>query len=386
MSDSLELFGWNTALEQASRAYRDRGLVPARVAEANRDSWSLVVAEGGGVAETQAQLSGRFLHGIQKASERPVTGDWVMASEESPNGAAAGLTAAGGAAANEAPKRYTIQALLPRTNAFSRKAKGDVAYDKVEEQVLVANIDTAIIVTAAGKDWNPRRIERYVALVRSSGAAPVLAITKADLEADIGGLVEKTRRAAPGMPIFAVSALEGRGMEKFAEHLLPGATAVLIGSSGAGKSTLLNYLAGRTLRRVYEVRADDHRGRHTTSGRSLFRLPSGALLIDTPGLRELQLWTTEDEVDGTFPEIEECAGRCRFRDCGHSGEPGCAVGEAVEAGLIAPERLEAWRKLRRELDFLERRKNPAAEAAERERWRTINRQRRTMMQERESMR
>ncbi|MCE1196218.1 ribosome small subunit-dependent GTPase A [bacterium] len=372
MSDLLESFGWNMVLEQASRAYRERGLVPARVAEANRDSWSLIVAEGEDAAERQAQLSGRFLHGIEKASERPVTGDWVMASTE----------AAGGGAA----KRYTIQALLPRINAFSRKAKGDVAYDKVEEQVLVANIDTAIIVTAAGKDWNPRRIERYVALVRSSGAAPVLAITKADLEEDVEGLVERTRRVAPGMPVFAVSALEGRGLEKFSEYLLPGATAVLIGSSGAGKSTLLNWLAGRTLRRVHEVRADDHRGRHTTSDRSLFRLPSGALLIDTPGLRELQLWTTEDEVDGTFPEIEECAGRCRFRDCGHSGEPGCAVSEAVEAGLIAPERLEAWRKLRRELDFLERRKNPAAEAAERERWRTINRQRRTMMQERESMR
>jgi ribosome biogenesis GTPase len=376
MSDSLELFGWNTVLEQASREYRERGLVPARVAEANRDSWSLIVAEGEGTAEAQAQLSGRFLHGIEKASDRPVTGDWVMASPEP-----AGGTVAGGSA-----RRYTIQALLPRLNAFSRKAKGDVAYDKVEEQVLVANIDTAIIVTAAGKDWNPRRIERYVTLARSSGAAPVLAITKADLEADIDGLIERTRRVAPGMPVFAVSALEGDGMEKFAEYLLPGATAVLIGSSGAGKSTLLNFLAGRTLRRVYEVRADDHRGRHTTSDRSLFRLPSGALLIDTPGLRELQLWTTEDEVDGAFPEIEECAERCRFRDCSHSGEPGCAVGEAMDAGLIAPERLEAWRKLRRELDFLERRKNPAAEAAERERWRTINRQRRTMMQERESMR
>ena len=371
MSDSLELFGWNTVLEQASREYRERGLVPARVAEANRDSWSLIVAEGEGTAEAQAQLSGRFLHGIEKASDRPVTGDWVMASPEPAGGSA---------------RRYTIQALLPRLNAFSRKAKGDVAYDKVEEQVLVANIDTAIIVTAAGKDWNPRRIERYVTLARSSGAAPVLAITKADLEADIDGLTEKTRRVAPGMPVFAVSALEGRGMEKFSEFLLPGATAVLIGSSGAGKSTLLNFLAGRTLRRVYEVRADDHRGRHTTSDRSLFRLPSGALLIDTPGLRELQLWTTEDEVDGAFPEIEECAEHCRFRDCSHSGEPGCAVGEAMDAGLIAPERLEAWRKLRRELDFLERRKNPAAEAAERERWRTINRQRRTMMQEKESMR
>jgi ribosome biogenesis GTPase len=378
MSDPLELFGWNTALEQSSREYRERGLVPARITEANRDSWSVAVAEGDGAAEAQAQLSGRFLHGIEKAADRPVTGDWVMASPEAGGGSAA--------AAGAAPRRYTIQALLPRMNAFSRKAKGDVAYDKVEEQVLVANIDAAIIVTAAGKDWNPRRIERYVALVRSSGAAPVLAVTKADLEADIDGLIERTRRVAPGMPVFAVSALEGRGMERFSEFLLPGATAVLIGSSGAGKSTLLNFLAGRALRRVHEVRADDHRGRHTTSDRSLFRLPSGALLIDTPGLRELQLWTTEDEVDGAFPEIEECAGRCRFRDCGHSGEPGCAVGEAVDAGLIAPERLEAWRKLRRELDFLERRKNPAAEAAERERWRTINRQRRTMMQERESMR
>jgi ribosome biogenesis GTPase len=355
MHDPLESYGWNPVFERASEMYRDLNVSPARVAETARETWTLIARSqnGDGTEELQAVAAGRFLHTILHPAEMPVTGDWVLMDRKP-----------------EAPA--VIHAVLPRISRFSRKAKGDTAHDRIEEQVLVANIDTAIITAAAGKDWNPRRIERYIALVRDSGARPILVVTKADLTSDSGDLVLKTKAVAPGIPVFAVSALTGMGMDHFDEYLLPGATAVLIGSSGTGKSTLLNVLAGKNIQRVQDIRADDHKGRHTTTGRTLFRLPSGALLIDTPGLREIQLWTSEEDVDATFP------------DCSHADEPGCAVRDAVESGTVAADRIEAWRKLRREIEFLERRQNPFSAAAERARWRSLNRQFKSRLREKNS--
>lgn len=355
MHDTMESYGWKPVFSQAYEQYKDLDLSPARVVESGRDSWTCMARSNDTLEEVQAIASGRFIHSVQRSAEMPVTGDWVLLNREA-----------------RAPA--VIQAVLPRFNKFSRKAKGETAHDKVQEQVLVANIDTAIIVAAAGKDWNPRRIERYIALVRDSEAYPVLAITKADLADDIDDLIRMTEAISPGIPVFAVSALTGEGMERFEEFLLPGSTSVLIGSSGAGKSTLLNILAGNAVQRVQDVRADDHKGRHTTTGRTLFQLPSGALLIDTPGLREIQLWTSEEDVDATFPEIEAFAALCKFRDCGHGSEPGCAVREAMESGRIAADRMAAWRKLRRELEFLERRQNPLSEAVQRAHWKSLTRQ------------
>jgi len=357
MHDPLESYGWNPFFEGASGMYGTLNLAPARVAETGRETWTLIARNrnGDGTEEIRAVASGRFLHGVLHASEMPVTGDWVLVDRKP------------GAPA-------VIQAVLPRVGRFSRKAKGDTAHDKVEEQVLVANIDTAIIVAAAGKDWNPRRIERYIALVRDSGARPVIVVTKADLAPDLDDLVARTKAIASSIPVFAVSALSGMGMDRFDEFLLPGATAVLIGSSGAGKSTLLNVLAGESVQRIQDIRADDHKGRHTTTGRTLFRLPSGALLIDTPGLREIQLWTSGEDVDAAFPEIDALAASCRFRDCSHGEEPGCAVRAAVESGTVPADRIAAWRKLRRELEFLERRQSPFSAAAERAHWRNLSRQ------------
>lgn len=362
MHNSLESYGWNAAFESAAQPYADMNLSPARIVETGRNLWKVVTDIGGTVAEFDAVVSGKFMYGVGRSAEMPVTGDWVLIRGGQ----------SGGGLGNDEPA--VIHAVLPRISRFSRKAKGDTAYDKVEEQVLVANIDTAIIVAAAGKDWNARRIERYIALVIDSGARPVVVITKADLAEDIDELIHRTRSLAPALPVFAVSAFTGQGMDRFDEFLLPGVTAVLVGSSGAGKSTLLNCLAGRSVQRVQDIRADDHKGRHTTSVRTLFSLPSGALLIDTPGLREIQLWTSEDDVDATFPEIEALAALCKFRDCTHESEPGCAVREAIESGAIDEERVTSWRKLRRELEALERRQNPLLAAAERARWRSINRE------------
>lgn len=367
MHNPLESYGWNPVFERASEMYKDLNLSPARVVETGRETWTLIAqSQGeGGTEEVQAVAAGRFLHTILHPAEMPVTGDWVLMDRKP------------GAPA-------VIHALLPRVSRFSRKAKGDTAHDRVEEQVLVANIDTAVIIAAAGKDWNPRRIERYIALVRDSGALPVLVVTKADLAPDLQDLVLRTEAVAPGIPVFAVSALTGMGMERFDEYLLPGVTAVLIGSSGAGKSTLLNALAGKAIQRVQDIREDDHKGRHTTTGRTLFRLPSGALLIDTPGLREIQLWTSGEDVDAAFPEIDALAAMCRFRDCTHANEPGCAVREAMESGTVAADRVAAWRKLRREIEFLERRQSPCSAASERAHWRNLSRQFKARLREKGS--
>jgi len=246
---------------------------------------------------------------------------------------------------------------------MGRKAKGETGRDKVEEQVLVANVDLVVIIAAAGQDWNARRIERYLALAHDSGAEVLVAVTKADLAPDPEALAARTRKVAPGIEVLALSALWGLGMDGLAARLEPGKTAVLIGSSGSGKSTLLNRLAGVPIQSVQDVRADDHKGRHTTSRRSIFVLPSGALLVDTPGLREVQLWTDEADVDAAFPEIENLAAGCRFRDCSHGDEPGCAVRKALAEGRIDGKRLDAWLKLRVELQLLKERGGPGSLAA-----------------------
>lgn len=351
--ETLAAYGWNDGLEKRAAPFRGDSREPARVLETRRGAWTVIARGEGGLMERDAVAAGRLLHDATSPAELPVTGDWVMIRP-----------AAGGPA--------VIHAVLPRLSRFSRKGPGDSEHDRIEEQVIAANVDLALIVAAAGKDWNPRRVERYLTLAWDSGAQPILVITKADLSPDLEAMIAEGRESAPGVPVLATSVRVGLGLDGLAEHLRPGKTAVLLGSSGAGKSTLLNALAGRDLQRVREVRTDDHRGRHTTTTRTLFRLPSGALVIDTPGLREIQLWSDAETVDSSFPDVEAFAAACRFRDCSHGTEPGCAVRKAVESGELAQERVDSWRKLRREAEYLERRGDPVAEAAERARWKAIN--------------
>ncbi len=347
----LKAYGWNEGFAEAARSPEFDGLEPARVLETRRGAWTVLAAGALGPEELETVASGRLLHEAAAQADLPATGDWVLVRPTDPG-------------------RALIQAVLPRRSKFSRKRPGETERDRIDEQVIAANVDWAFIVGAAGKDWNPRRAERYLTLAWESGAQPVLVITKADLAEDLEALLAQAVEAAPGAPVVALCAREGWGLEGLDPYLIPGKTAVLLGSSGTGKSTLLNALAGSELQRVQDVRADDHRGRHTTTTRTLFRLPSGALVIDTPGLREIQLWADGQAVDSSFADIEAFAESCRFRDCSHDGEPGCAVRAAVEAGDLAAERLESWRKLRREVEFLERRGDPVAEAAARAVWRT----------------
>ncbi len=349
------------AAERAFAAASDGRLEAARVVETGRGSCRVVLSRnGGGVEEISASPAGSLLHASVSSSLLPAVGDWVALYREGISGSA------------------RIMTVLPRRSMFARKSPGDVEHDRIEAQVIAANVDTVFITAAAGRDWKARRVERYLALAYESGASPVLVVTKIDLSEDQAALEAEAERTAPFIPKVFVCALDGRGMDRLREYLPPRRTAVLLGSSGAGKSTLLNALAGRTLAATGEIRADDQRGRHTTTSRQLYRLDSGALIIDTPGLRELQLLVEAEAIDAAFPEIERAAEDCRFRDCSHETEPGCAVRAAVESGLIERSRYESWRKLVKESAFLRTKTDHAAKEAERRRWKSIEMSKRAL--------
>ncbi len=313
-------------------------LTPARVIKAEKSRWTLVGEEG----EYLATLSGRFLYRCTEGSaDRPVTGDWVAVSPvEAPEEGSGESPAKQGKA--------VIHEVAERATAVYRRAAGP----ETVRQAIAANIDVALVVTAIDRDFNPRRLERYASILADSGARVVVVLNKADLASDGDGDVVQPERAAalakqamPGAAVVAVSAKSGAGMDGLGPYLLPGSTVALIGSSGVGKSSLLNRLAGEDVQATNGLRAGDGRGRHTTTSRELFALPSGVLVIDTPGMKEIQLWCDSGDVESAFPEIEEAAAGCRFRDCTHTDEPGCAVRSAVEEGSIDRERYEGWIKL-----------------------------------------
>ena len=377
-SEALAAFGFDEGFARDFASLAEPGEVPARIVEAQRGRFSALWADAAGrLAEAEALPSGAFMNKAATGGDFPAVGDWVVLRQ-------AGAVE-GGAAEAGASGPALIAAVLPRRSAFVRKAPGETGRDRVEAQVLAANVDSAFVVMAAGRDWNPRRLERYLALAGEAGVRAVVVITKADLAIDPEALLEEAASTAGGTERALVCAPEGRGLDSLAGMLPPGKTIVLLGSSGAGKSTLLNALAGRPLAATGEVRADDERGRHTTTHRQLYRLPGGALVIDTPGLREVQLWAEEESVDAVFEEIEARASRCRFRDCRHENEPGCAVRAALEAGDIDPGRYASWNKLRREVAFLKTREDPAARRAEADRWKAIHKSMRGYTKERRSI-
>ncbi len=342
----IEDFGWSPQLSLEFAPHAARGLNPGRVSVQRRGHYIVVTGAG----EIIARLSGRFHHEAAEAGH-PAVGDWVALSEPEAGGEGA-----------------TIHALMPRRTAFTRKAA-----DSVQDiQVVAANVDVALLVAAMNADFNPRRLERYLASAWQSGAAPVVVLTKADICADVAETTLAAEAVAIGAQVLAVSALTGEGMEALREVLKPRETAVLVGSSGAGKSTLVNALFGEAVMATGAIREDDARGRHTTTHRELIRLPSGALVLDTPGMRELGLVEAQDGVGAAFEDIDVLAASCRFRDCGHTSEPGCAVRAALEDGSLDPDRWRSFRKLARELAFHERKEDHLAREAERRRWAAIS--------------
>lgn len=345
---ALVALGWTIELEQQLQTFARDGLLPARVTSEQRGRYHLASAGG----ELPAGVTGRFHRDAVRRVDYPAVGDWVLAA---PN---AGLA--------------LVHEVLPRRTAFVRAHQsGRTDSQAPEAEVIAANVDTAFVVAGLNEDVNLARLERYLAGVASSGARAVIVLTKADLAKS--RLDSAVAIAGSMAPVAAVSSVTGAGFDDLEACLVPGQTVVVVGPSGAGKSTLINRLLGEERLATGDIRADG-RGRHTTTHRMLLRLPGGALVIDTPGLRELQLWGSEDDVEGVFPEIEVAAAGCRFADCAHESEPGCAVRAAVATGTIDERRFASFEKLRREVAYLERKEDRMLQQEEHRRWKQIHKE------------
>lgn len=347
-SPRLSALGWDDFFAASFSPLAAAGFTPARVTLEHKQAYDLLAPEG----ELTATCTGRLLHAAAARADFPAVGDWV------------------GVRVRPGESHADIHAVLPRRTKFSRTAAGDGG----AEQIVATNVDTVLLVTALDQNFNLRRIERYLTVARESGAQPVVVLNKADLHLDPVGAQAEVDSIAAGAPVVALSAARGEGLDALQPWLVPGRTLALLGSSGVGKSTLINRLLGAERLRTSAISDAVGKGRHTTTHRELLLAPSGAIVIDTPGMRELQLWETDaGALDATFADVAQLTAACRFTDCAHRSEPGCAVQAALEAGTLDFDRWQSFQKLQRERAHAARKSDPRLARETRNAWKKIHR-------------
>ena len=342
----LKTLGWNPFFEKEFEPYKGQGYEAGRVALEYQGIYRVFTDCG----ETLAEVTGKLRFQARQRADFPAVGDWIVFTR------------------NVQENRASIHAILPRLSKFSRKAAGDAA----EEQIVATNVDTIFLVQGLDKNYNLRRVERYLALAQASGARPVIILSKADLMEGVEELTCEVEQVAAGVPVHAISSKLNQGLEPLDQYLGPGLTVGFIGSSGVGKSTLINRLLGKEQQKTQEVRAEDSKGRHTTVHRELIVLPRGGLLIDTPGMRELQLWDVGESLTDTFADIETFARDCHFGDCRHENEPDCAVKTAVAEGMLDANRLESYKNLQKEKAIQRSRQEAKPQLSRREKTKLMN--------------
>ncbi|MGH2319220.1 ribosome small subunit-dependent GTPase A [Planococcus sp. SE5232] len=336
----IEQYGWNSSWQEKITAPG----IPGRVTLEHKNLYRVVTDHG----EWLCSLSGKYRHQHTRI-EFPCVGDWLMV-EQMPG-----------------EEKGIIHQVLPRTSQFSRKMAGETS----DIQLIAVNVDYVFLAMSLNHDFNVRRLERYLLAAWDSGSNPVIVLTKKDQCSDIGPYLRQVEAVAFGVPVFAVSALTGEGIEELQQQLAGSKTGALLGSSGVGKSSLINALSGSERMMVQDIREDDSKGRHTTTHREMILLPEGGLMIDTPGMREFQLGDYSEGVEAGFSDVESLALACRFRDCAHNDEPGCRVQEALRNGELDARRYQSYLKLKRELAHMERKSDAAAQKAERSKWKQV---------------